>query len=160
MAAGDPTPPQAPDDVSDTGLHDRAEQRFLRALQQSGARDPRDFYRDRLRALREQDEEAFRRALHYYERTLVPAVAQEGSDPVAEWLEYGRLLAQLTTDGSTVQIDPTGRAMAYAPPVPLDHLVLHLPTSAREAALPVGLPPRLSPAQRAAYELLVRQQLG
>lgn len=139
---------------------EQAEERFARALRDTGARDPREFYRERLRELRERDEAAFRRALDYYGTRLIPAVADPGSDPLAEWLEYGRLLAQLTTDGRPVQVDSTGKAHPYAPPVPADHLVLHLPTSAREPALPVGIPPRLSAAQRATYELLVRQTMG
>jgi hypothetical protein len=55
-----------------------------------------------------------------------------------------------------VEIDPTGLAHPYSPPVPADRLVLHLPTSAREPALLVGLPPTLSPAQRASFDLLVK----
>jgi hypothetical protein len=149
--------PRTPSTVSDSELKDRAEQRFLDALRASGARDPRDFYRDRLRELRARDEAAFQRALQYYEERLIPAVAAEDSSPVAEWLEYGRVLAHLSIEGRTVQIDPSGRAHAYAPPVPPDHLVLHLPTAAREPALLVGLPPQLSPAQRATYALLVKQ---
>jgi hypothetical protein len=146
--------------VADPDLSARADQHFERALAETGARDPRDFYRDRLKTLRERDERAFRRALDYYENRLVPAVAAEGSDPIAAWLEYGRALAELITDGRTVLIDSSGRAHAYAPPVHRDHLVLHLPTSAREPALVVGLPPQLSPAQRATFELLVRGSKG
>lgn len=146
--------------MSDDPLRRTADENFARALARTGARDPRDYYRQRLRELRERDERAFRRALDYFENRLVPAVAEGRSDPIAEWLEYGRVLAQLTADGQTVQVDPSGRARPYAPPVPLDHLVLHLPTSAREPALAVGLPPQLSPAQRAAFELLVKQGLG
>ena len=146
--------------MTDDSQRDLADRNFARALAQTGARDPRDFYRQRLRELRERDEAAFRRALHYYETRLLPAVAAEGSDPLAEWLEYGRVLAQLSRDGRTVQIDPTGKAHPYAPPVPMDHLVLHLPTSVRGPALAVGLPPTLSPAQRAAFELLVKHSLG
>lgn len=146
--------------MPDDSLRNTADQNFARALARSGARDPRDFYRQRLRELRERDEQAFRRALDYYENRLVPAVASDASDALAEWLEYGRVLAQLTIDGQTVQIDPTGKAGPYAPPVPLDHLVLHLPTAAREPALPVGIPPQLSPAQRATFELLVKQSMG
>lgn len=138
----------------------RADFRFERALQAAEARDPRDFYRERLRELRERDEQAFRRAVEHYESRLIPAVADEGSDPLAEWLEYGRLLAELTTPGETVQIDPTGRASPYSPPVSVDRLVLHLPASAREKAIPVGLPPQLSPAQRAAFDLLVQRRTG
>jgi hypothetical protein len=38
--------------------------------------------------------------------------------------------------------------------------VLHLPANAGHPALPLGLPPRLTPPQRAAYDLLVRQSQG
>ena len=134
----------------------RAEQHFVEALRRTGARDPRDFYRDRLRLLRAREEELFQRGVQYYEGRLIPATAQEHSDPLAEWMEYGRFLAELMAPGRTVQIDPTGRAQPYAPPVPIDQLVLHLPNSARERALVVGLPPELSPAQRASFDLLVK----
>lgn len=146
--------------VTDPTLRERADRRFERALRETGARDPRDFYREQLRALRERDEHAFRKALHHFEHELTPRVAEDGSDPVAEWLEYGRLLATLLADGRTVQVDVTGRALDYAPPVPLDHLVLHLPTTTRERAVTVGLPPTLSPAQRATYDLLVSGAQG
>lgn len=125
-----------------------------------GARDPRDFYRDRLRALKAQDPDAFRRALAYYEDSLIPAVAAEDSDPRAEWLEYGRVLASLAAKGRTVQIDATGRAAEYARPVPADHLVLHLPDAPSQPALIVGIPAKLSPAQKATHDLLVKQSLG
>ena len=42
----------------------------------------------------------------------------------------------------------------------IEHLVLHLPTSAREPAIAVGLPPELSLAQKATYDLLVRQRVS
>ena len=146
--------------MADDDLRARADERFARALADAGARDPRDFFRDRLRDLKVSDADAFRRALAYYEGTLIPAVAADGSDPIAEWLEYGRILAELTIRGRTVQIDATGRAHAYARPVPGDCLVLHLPENPSAPALTVGLPPRLSPAQRAAFDLLVRQTHG
>ena len=135
----------------------RAERRFADAVEAAGARDPREFYRSLLKELRERHEPSFREALAYYERTLIPTVAADGSDPLGEWLEYGRVLAQLRVDGQTVQIDPTGFSRPYRRPVPHDALVLHLPTSTREPALPIGIPPRLSPAQRASFELLVRE---
>lgn len=139
---------------------ERADRRFEAAIAASGARDPREFYRDRLRALREADASAFREAVHYYESELIPAVAAEDSDPLGEWLEYGRVLAALSAAGETIQVDPSGRAAPYTRPVPGDHLVLHVPTSSRESALPVGLPPELSPAQRATYALLVERRTG
>ena len=141
-------------------LRARADERFERALQQTGARDPRTVFRDMLRDLKAADAEGFRRALRYFDETLVPTVADEGSDPLAEWLEYGRVLASLTTAGRTVQIDPGGRARSYARPVPGDALVLHLPENAARPALVLGLPPKLSPHQRASYDLLVKQLQG
>lgn len=138
----------------------RADARFESALKEAGARDPRDFYRERLKALKAENPEAFRRALSYYEDRLIPAVADDGSDPRAEWLEYGRVLAALSAKGRTVQIDPTGRAAEYARPVPPDHLVLHLPDTTSQPALIVGIPPRLSPAQKATHDLLVKRSLG
>ena len=141
-------------------LRARADERFERALQQTGARDPRNFFRDMLRDLKAADAEGFRRALRYFEETLIPTVADEASDPVAEWLEYGRVLASLMVRGRTVQVDATGRARDYARPVPLDALVLHLPENAARPALVLGLPPKLSPHQRASYDLLVKQSQG
>lgn len=144
----------------DEDLRARADQRFERARQQTGARDPRNFLRDQLRELKGSNPDAFRRALRYFEETLIPTVADEASDPVAEWLEYGRLLASLAVPGRTVQIDTGGRARDYARPVPLEAMVLHLPENAARPALVLGIPPKLSPAQRAAYDLLVKQSNG
>lgn len=141
--------------MADDALRARAEERFEAALRERSARDPREFYRTSLRELRARDADAFRRALEYFETRLVPRVAAEDSDPLAEWLEYGRVLASLYAPGRTVQVDRSGRAVPYAPPVPPDYLVLHLPDQAREPVRVVGLPTELSPAQRAAYDLLV-----
>lgn len=143
--------------MADTDLRTRADERFARVLQETGARDPRDFYRKQLVALKAADANAYRRALAYYEEQLIPAVAAEGSDPLGEWLEYGRFLATLTGPGRTVQIDAQGRASDYARPVPPDALVLHLPERTTAAAVPVGIPASLTHAQRASYDLLVKQ---
>ncbi|HET7274034.1 MAG TPA: hypothetical protein VFI91_02575 [Longimicrobiaceae bacterium] len=140
-------------------LRKTADKRLDEALAGGGARDHRDMYRDRLKALRTQDESAFRRALEYYDNTLVPNVAREGSDPLSEWLEYGRFLADLAVTGTTVQVDSTGRAKPYEPPAGAESLILHLPTSPREAALAVGIPLSPSPAQMATYQLLARAKL-
>ncbi|HYW06329.1 MAG TPA: hypothetical protein VE913_05200 [Longimicrobium sp.] len=137
----------------------RADARFEAAIQ-AGARDPRDFYRDRLKSLRADDAEAFRRALEYYEDRLIPAVAADDSDAAGEWLEYGRVLATLSAIGRTVQIDPSGLAAEYSRPVPPENLVLHVPDRPTLPALIVGLPAKLSPAQKATHDLLVKQSLG
>lgn len=141
-------------------LRARADERFEDALRATGARDPRDFLRGQMRALKGSAPEAFARALEYYEGTLVPAVAAEGSDPLAEWLEFARVLAELAEPGRAVQVDAGGRARSYARPVPPDALVLHLPETAGRPAVLLGLPPELTPHQRAAYDLLVRQKQG
>lgn len=146
--------------MSETDLRARADERYQQALAAAGARDPRDFYRERLKTLKEKDPAGFKRALAYFNETLIPAVAGDDSDPLAEWLEYGRLLATLSEPGRTVQIDATGRAVDYRRPVPRDSLVLHLPDSSTRPALIVGIPPKLSPPQKAAHELLVRQGQG
>jgi len=143
--------------MADDDLRARADARFAAALQAAGARDPRDFYRKQLVELKGADPAAYRRALEYYEQELIPAVARDDSDAMAEWLEYGRVLATLAADGRTVQIDPTGLASDYARPVPPDALVLHLPDRTSVRAIPVGIPAALTPAQRATYDLLVKQ---
>lgn len=144
--------------MADPDLRARADERFARALEAASARDPRDFYRKQLVALKGANRDAYQRALAYFEERLIPDVARDDSDPLAEWLEYGRVLANLTTPGRTVQIDAAGRAADYARPVPPDTLVLHLPERTGDAAIVVGIPGTLSPAQRANYDLLVRQQ--
>jgi hypothetical protein len=146
--------------MTDDAIRARADERFAGRLEETGARDPREFYRERLRELRDTDEAAFRRAVDHYENRLIPAVAAEDSDPIAEWLEYGRMLAEMTIPGETVQIDPSGASVPYSPPVAADCLVLHLPTSTREKALAVGIPAELSAAQRAAFDLLVKHLTG
>lgn len=143
--------------MADADLRARADERFARVLQETGARDPRDFYRKQLVALKAADTAAYRRALAYYDQELIPAVARDDSDAVGEWLEYGRFLATLTVPGRTVQIDGEGRAADYRRPVPPDALVLHLPERTNAPAVIVGLPKTLTPAQRANHDLLVRQ---
>jgi hypothetical protein len=53
-----------------------------------------------------------------------------------------------------VSIDASGRAHPYESP-DLDRLVLHLPDQKGMKALLVGLPPELSSAQRATFDVLV-----
>ncbi|HET6764562.1 MAG TPA: hypothetical protein VFH27_12850 [Longimicrobiaceae bacterium] len=141
-------------------LRERADQRFQDALKATGARDPRDHFRKVLTEMRASNPAAYKEALGYFSTRLIPAVAADASDPIAEWLEYGRVLATLQAPGRTVQLDPTGRSTPYAAPIPADRLVLHLPDATSAKAILVGLPPEMSPAQRAAYDLLVRQSQG
>lgn len=132
----------------------RADERLEAALSQSGARDPREYYRERLRDLQQADRRAYEQAVGYYRDTLVPAVAG-GENPLAAWTEYGRRLAELGTPGRTLMVDRSGAGAPYAAPAPPDRLVLHLPNEGRGRALVVGIPAELSRAQRATYDLLV-----
>jgi hypothetical protein len=124
------------------------------ALVRTGARDPREFYRERLRELKQANATEYERAVAYYTETLIPEVASGASDPLAAWTEYGRRLAVAVAPGRTVSIDETGRAHPYEGPAS-DRLVLHMPEDKGGRALLVGLPPVLSDAQRATYDVLV-----
>ena len=48
-----------------------AEQALEAALATSGARDPRDFYRERLRELKQVNPESYRAAVTYYREVLI-----------------------------------------------------------------------------------------
>lgn len=129
--------------------------RLEEVLEARGARDPREFYRTRLRQLRAEDRDAYEKAVTHYRQTLLPAIANEGADPLVAWTEYGRRLAELSAPGRTVCLDPSGRSTDYEAPADPDALVLHLPTNRRARALVVGIPREPSAAQRAAYDWLV-----
>ncbi|MEX2527792.1 MAG: hypothetical protein WEA09_09170 [Gemmatimonadota bacterium] len=141
--------------MSDDG---EAERRFQNALQAAGARDPREFYRDELKRLRGHNPDAYRTAVQHYQEKLIPSIAGGECEPLGAWLEYGALLARLQTPGRTVAIDESGLATTWedgwSP-----SLILHLPDDRREMARLVGLPPEPTPAQRAAYDLLVAGRL-
>ena len=132
-----------------------ADRRLEEALAREGARDPREFYRTRLRELKTADAAAYARAVAYYRDTLIPEVADGKSDPLDAWTEYGRVLAELTAPGRTVAVDGTGLAHPYARPIAPDRLVLHLPDGTRGKAILVALPAELTRAQRATYDVLV-----
>ncbi len=145
----------------DQELHERADQIFDEALGQTGAKDPREFYRERLREMKTDNPDAYREAVAYYEEELVPSIAEAGDDPVTAWQQFGCRMAELTVAGTPVEIDTSGRRLPYAPPTPADRMVLHVPEGSRGRALVVGLPSELSSAQLATYDLLVggRQKL-
>jgi len=124
------------------------------ALAETGARDPREFYRERLRELKRANPVEYEAAVAYYRDTLIPEVAGGAGDPLAAWTEYGRRLASALAPGRTVSVDDTGLAHEYRGPE-RGRLVLHLPATNGARALLVGLPATLSPAQRATYDVLV-----
>lgn len=136
-------------------LSARADARLEAALAEAGARDPREFYRERLRDLKKANPDGYAQAVAYYRDTLIPQVASGEGDPLAAWTEYGRRLAEAVVPGRTVAVDDTGRAHPYRSPAPRDRLVLHLPEAKGSRALLVGLPAELTPAQRATYDVLV-----
>lgn len=135
---------------------DEAERILEEALEVTGARDPRDYYRRQLMDLRRASEDAYDDAVAYYRETLVPSIAEGRVDPLPAWTEYGRTLAELQKPGRTVSVDPTGKAEPYEAPVAADRLVLHLPDARNEPALLVGLPAHLSEAQQATFQWLVQ----
>ena len=136
-------------------LHDRAERIFEEALGRTGAKDPREFFRKRLREMKADNPDAYRKAVAYYENELVPSIAEAGDDPLMAWQQFGCRMAELTVTGTPVEIDATGRRRSYAPPTPADRMVLYIPQGSKDRALVVGLPPELSAAQMATYDLLV-----
>ena len=131
-----------------------AEQALETALAESGARDPREFYRERLRELKRVRPDDYQKAVAYYTETLLPDVASRRREPLAAWTEYGRRLAEALAPGRTVGIDESGRARPFDA-APAGSLVLHLPDDSGARALLVALPRSLSPAQRATYDVLV-----
>ncbi len=136
-------------------LQDRADRIFEEALGQTGAKDPREFLRKRLREMKADNPSAYREAVAYYENELVPSIAEAGDDPLRAWQQFGCRMAELTVAGTPVEIDTTGRRHPYAPPTPADRMVLYIPQGSKGRALVVGLPPELSAAQLATHDLLV-----
>ena len=135
----------------------QADKLLEEALQRSGSRDPREFYRERLRELKQASPDGYAKAVAYYMDTLIPAVAGGDSDPLECWTEYGRTLAVALADGRTVAVDTSGLATPYEAPAG-DRLILHIPDTGTRALL-VGLPPELTSAQRATYDVLVLGKL-
>jgi hypothetical protein len=96
-------------------LQEKADRRFARALSDTGARDPRDFYRELLRRLKANSDEEYRRAVARFRDEVVGPVARDERDPLEAWLEFGRALAERLLPGRTVVVDETGRTRPYAP---------------------------------------------
>lgn len=137
-------------------LRGRAETRLAEAAAALGLADPRPPYRERLRELRAQDRAAFDRAIEHYERDVLPALTEQ--DPVAEWVEYGRHLASLTTPGDVVRIDAQGRATPWTPDASAA-LVLFIPRDTAAGVLVLCQPLEPSDAQQATVNLLVERKL-
>lgn len=97
--------------MTDDPTSEKADRILEEALERVGARDPRDFYRDRLRTLKDTNPEGYQAAVEYYRDTLIPSVASGEADPLEAWTEYGRTLAEAVARGgrspSTVRARPT-----------------------------------------------------
>lgn len=143
--------------MSDTRTEE-AERLLNEALKRHGARDPREYYRAQLRALREENRSGYDEAVAYYRETLLPAVAGGDADPLAEWTAYGRQLARHRARGRTVIVGEDGVARDFELADALGRLVLHVPDEKRDPAMIVALPRELSPAQRATVDFLVRRK--
>jgi hypothetical protein len=140
----------------DEATRKEADRRFEEAIEASGARDPRDFYRTALKELKEVNPEGYGKAVEHFQTVLVPGIASGDSEPLTAWRECGRFIAEMMGQGRTLAIDDTGLAKPYTPDCPLDQLVLHLPDSKAKRGITVSLPPKLSPAQKATFDLLVQ----
>lgn len=138
-----------------TDLQEKADARFAAALAASGARDPREYYRTRLRELKRSNPEGYAQAVRYYQDELIPSIAEADTDPLQAWRAYGLLIAQMTVPGRAVAIDPSGRSRPIASTGTTDDLVLHFPDAGSAPPLLVGLPPKPSSAQMATHRWLV-----
>ena len=132
-----------------------AEVKLEAALREEGARDPREFYREQLKQLKQQSQEAYQDAVSYYREVLLPSIASGDAHPLDAWTEYGRTLATALTPGRTIRIDDSGKAFTFESPNRTD-LVLQIPSAKGGRAVLVALPAKLSRAQKATYDVLVR----
>lgn len=137
-----------------TDLTAQANANLEAALERTGARDPREFYRERLRDLKRENPQGYETAVTYYTETLLPQVAAGDVDPLECWTAYGLRLAEALAKGRTVAVDTSGVALPFDGPAG-DRLILHLPDENGARAILVGLPPKLTSAQRATYDVLV-----
>jgi hypothetical protein len=140
----------------DPELQATADHAFGRRIEETGARDPREFYRRLLRDLRQEDEAGYTEMVRRYEEDVVGPVARGEVDPLEAWLRFGSALAERLHEGRTVVVDESGRATPLSGAPSWEDLVLHLPRGRGMRALPVGIPPEPSAAQRATLELLVQ----
>jgi hypothetical protein len=138
---------------------EQVDERLRAAHSEWGLADDRSAYRDRLRALRATNEDAFQRASEHYEREVVPRIVI-GEGVIDGWIAYGRLLGELTEPGRLVSVDGSGRSRPYEVPYERGTLVLFIPVESGRDALAVAVPAALTPAQQATVALLVEKKLG
>lgn len=135
---------------------DGASDRTEAALKSGGYADMRPVYRAILKHLKQKDAVLFDEATARYQETLVPALDDEATDPIAAWVEYGAWLARKLTTGRLTHLDETGLATnGDATPAP-GRVLLYLPDEQGESAIPLLQPAEPSAAQLATLKLLVR----
>lgn len=145
--------------MAETSTQELADARFEEALQASGTRDPREFYRAQLQEMKQSHPDAYAEAVRFYQGALIPGIADGSLEPIQAWLDYGCRLSAWMAPGRAVDVDPSGRRHAHEVPTPPDRLVLHIPDAPQVRASLVGLPVDLSDAQQATYALLVQGRL-
>jgi hypothetical protein len=142
-----------------TDLRNAADARLADAAERLRMADPRPAYRGRLRSLKEQQPEAFARALRHYEDTVLPQLAGS-DDAMSVWIQYGATIAGYTAAGRLVSIDATGLAAPFTQPVREGALVLHVPDDTAAPVLIAAAPLSPAPPQQATLDLLVHGRLG
>lgn len=133
-----------------------ADAHFARQLGETGSRDPREFYRQLLRELKDADAEAYEEMVNRYRSGVAEPIEKGADNPLALWLSFGIEVANRLHPGRTMVIGEDGRGRSFEPPPDHRQLLLHLPDDARTRAIPVGIPPEPTPAQSATLDLLVQ----
>lgn len=127
---------------------------YRAALERLEIQDVRPLYRALLKRLKTEDPDAYADAVRRFEDEVQPAV-EASDDPLAEWIGYGRWLAEKLAPGRDVAVDPTGRSEELGDGSPPEGaLVLHLPESTRRRAMELALPAEPTEFQEEARELL------
>ncbi|CAN5891524.1 hypothetical protein BH23GEM9_BH23GEM9_01940 [soil metagenome] len=139
-------------------LRTLAEIRLTEAAAALGLDDPRDPLRHRLKLLRETQPDVFASAVDHYEKNVLPTLASD--DALTVWLEYAKFIGRLTSGGSLVAIDATGRAAPFRPPPRPGDLVLFMPDETGGEIFVAAAPLAPTSAQQASIDLLVNRRLG
>lgn len=135
-----------------------AERQLEDALAARQLADPRPGLRERLKLLRETNPSAFEQARTRFESVVSDDMAS--GDVLASWVEYGRLLGELTGEGRLMHVDETGRAVTWSASEGPGSLLLHLPRDVAVPALVVLAPAEPSAAQQATVDLLANRRLA
>jgi len=129
------------------------------ALEMTGARDPREPFREFLRELKDRNPSEYEAAVSEYREEVLRGIAESGADPLVRWLEFGCATVQRLNPGRAIVIDGSGRATPYTSPPSWKDLILHIPDDRKSRALLVGSPPEPTAAQNATIQLLVLGKL-